>query len=56
MGFIMLKSSQAQITQLNYFLEVYSIGYKSYVKNSEIEQTELYLCFLSTYGVTIFYY
>ena len=36
MGFIMLKSSQAQITQLKINLIVISASYKSYVKSSEI--------------------
>ena len=36
MGFIMLKSSQAQITQLKINLIVFSVTYKSYVKSSEI--------------------
>ena len=36
MGFIMLKSSQAQITQLKNNLIVISAAYKSYVKSSEL--------------------
>ena len=36
MGFIMLKSSQAQITQLKINLIVISVAYKSYVKSSEL--------------------
>jgi len=35
MGFVMLKSSQAQITQLKNYLIVFSVTYKSYVKSSE---------------------
>ena len=35
MGFIMLKSSQAQITQLKINLIVFSVTYGSYVKSSE---------------------
>jgi len=37
MGFIMLKSSQAQITQLKNNLIVISAAYKSYVKSSEFK-------------------
>ena len=35
MGFIMLKSSQTQITQLKNYLIVFSVTYGIYVKSSE---------------------
>jgi len=38
MGFIMLKSSQAQITQLKNYLIVFSVTYGSYVKSSEFKE------------------
>ena len=48
MGFIMLKSSQAQITQLKINLIVISVAYKSYVKSSEFSfyvMNNLFQCF-----------
>ena len=41
MGFIMLKSSQTQITQLKNYLIVFSVTYGSYVKSSEVIDSKI---------------